>query len=289
MAIISLASSKGGVGKSTLSILIGAELAGYGYRVCVLDCDINQHASAFGEKCTIEGFRVVPDISDHNFLPALREAEAASDVVIVDLAGETSRLNLKALHRSSFVLIPCQASLPDVRDAVKTAAQVDEAQELARVPIARSLIWTRVLPGFEFDHGQACAKDGGGKGARHLPVQPDGAGGLSDDPPDRQNATPDRSSIIGRRERRRDHQRTSGTSGDAGEGGMSDLPELDIEPRRPNLKAIRQTVSDDAVERHARKLGATGSAIQSRRLRASALRSRNTSTSFWRWRRPSAV
>lgn len=37
---------------------------------------------------------------------------------------------------------------------------------------------------------------------------------------------------------------------------MSDLPELDIEPRRPNLKAIRQTVSDDAVERHARKQGA---------------------------------
>ena len=251
-----LASSKGGVGKSTLSILIGAELAGYGYRVSVLDCDINQHASAFGEKCSIERFRVVPDINDHNFLPALREAEARSDVVIVDLAGETSRLNLKALHRSSFVLIPCQASLPDVRDAVKTAAQVDEAQELARVTIARSLIWTRVLPGFESTTAQACPQDGGGEGARHLPVQPDGTGGLPDDPPDRQDAAPDRPSIIGNRERRRDHQRTSGTSGHAGEGGMNELPELDIEPRRPNLKAIRQTVSDDAVERHARKLGA---------------------------------
>ena len=37
---------------------------------------------------------------------------------------------------------------------------------------------------------------------------------------------------------------------------MSELPEIDIEPRRPNLKAIRQTVSDNAVERHARRLGA---------------------------------
>ena len=106
----------------------------------------------------------VPDISDHNFLPALREAEAASDVVIVDLAGETSRLNLKALHRSSFVLIPCQASLPDVRDAVKTAAQVDEAQELARVPIARSLIWTRVLPGFESTTARHVRKTVEGRG-----------------------------------------------------------------------------------------------------------------------------
>jgi hypothetical protein len=37
---------------------------------------------------------------------------------------------------------------------------------------------------------------------------------------------------------------------------MSELPEIDIEPRRPNLKAIRQTVRDDEVERHARKIGA---------------------------------
>jgi chromosome partitioning protein len=164
MAIISIASSKGGVGKSTLSILIGAELAGYNYRVYVLDCDINQHASAFGEKCAIDRFRVVPNINDHNFLPALREAEAEADVVIVDLAGETSRLNLKALYRSSFVLIPCQASLPDVRDAVKTAAQVDEAQELARVPIARSLIWTRVLPGFESTTARHVRKTVEGRG-----------------------------------------------------------------------------------------------------------------------------
>ena len=151
MAILSLASSKGGCGKTSLSILIGAELAGYGYRVTLLDCDINQHASAFGEKCTIPSFRVVSDVGDTRILPALREAEGEADVVIVDLAGETSKLNLKALHRSSFVLIPCQASLPDVRDAVKTVAQVDEAQELARVSIARSLIWTRVLPGFNPD------------------------------------------------------------------------------------------------------------------------------------------
>ena len=167
MAILSLASSKGGCGKTSLSILIGAELAGYGYRVTLLDCDINQHASAFGEKCTIPSFRVVSDVGDTRILPALREAEGEADVVIVDLAGETSKLNLKALHRSSFVLIPCQASLPDVRDAVKTVAQVDEAQELARVSIARSLIWTRVLPGFESKSARHVRKTVEGRG---LPI-----------------------------------------------------------------------------------------------------------------------
>jgi chromosome partitioning protein len=36
-----------------------------------------------------------------------------------------------------------------VRDAVKTVAQIDDAAELARADIARALIWSRVLPGFE--------------------------------------------------------------------------------------------------------------------------------------------
>jgi chromosome partitioning protein len=149
MACLSLASSKGGCGKTTLAILIGSDLALMGYSVTLLDCDLNQHASAFGEKTDIPGFTVMPSIDEASVLQALREAESVSDVVLVDLPGGSSTLALKALQRSNFVLIPCQASLPDVRDAVRTVAQVDDAQELARFPIARSLIWTRVLPGFE--------------------------------------------------------------------------------------------------------------------------------------------
>jgi chromosome partitioning protein len=149
MACLSLASSKGGCGKTTLAILIGSDLALMGYSVTLLDCDLNQHASAFGGKTDIPGFTVMPSIDEASVLQALREAESVSDVVLVDLPGGSSTLALKALQRSNFVLIPCQASLPDVRDAVRTVAQVDDAQELARFPIARSLIWTRVLPGFE--------------------------------------------------------------------------------------------------------------------------------------------
>ena len=37
--------------------------------------------------------------------------------------------------------------LPDVRDAFKTVEQIDDAQELAGARIARSLIWSRIMPG----------------------------------------------------------------------------------------------------------------------------------------------
>jgi chromosome partitioning protein len=36
-----------------------------------------------------------------------------------------------------------------VRDATKTIAQIDDAEELARSPIARAIVWTRFSPGFE--------------------------------------------------------------------------------------------------------------------------------------------
>lgn len=149
MATISIASAKGGCGKTTVALLVGTELALDGYRVTLLDSDLNQHASAFGKKADIPGFGVVPSIDESNVLSELRKAEAENDVVLIDLPGGSSTLALKALQRSNFVLIPCQASLPDVRDAVKTVAQIDDAQDLARSRIARALIWTRLLPGFE--------------------------------------------------------------------------------------------------------------------------------------------
>ena len=60
MATIAIASAKGGCGKTTLAILLGTELALEGYTVALLDCDVNQHATAFGKKAAVSGFAVVP-------------------------------------------------------------------------------------------------------------------------------------------------------------------------------------------------------------------------------------
>jgi chromosome partitioning protein len=149
LAVVSIASAKGGCSKSTLAILLGAEYALDGYKTAILDCDLNQHTTAFGLKAKLPGFSVVPDIGEAEILKALREAEAENDVVLIDLPGGSSTLALKAMQRSHFVLIPMRPSLPDARDAMKTVAQVDDAEELARTPIPRALIWTLFRPGFE--------------------------------------------------------------------------------------------------------------------------------------------
>jgi chromosome partitioning protein len=149
MATISLASVKGGVSKTSLALLLASELALDGYRVALLDADLNQQAAAFGRKSDIANLTIVGDACEDNILALLRQAEADNEVVMVDLPGGSSTLALKSLHRSHFVIVPTQPSLPDVMAAMKTIAQIDDAQELARTPIARAIVWTRVLPGFE--------------------------------------------------------------------------------------------------------------------------------------------
>ena len=149
MAVVSIASAKGGCGKSTIAILLGMEFALDGLRSVVLDCDLNQHTSAFGLKAKLPNFSVKPDIGEGEILKALRSAESDNDVVLVDLPGGSSTLALKAMQRSHFVLVPMRPSLPDARDAMKTVAQIDDAEDLARTPIPRGLVWTLFRPGFE--------------------------------------------------------------------------------------------------------------------------------------------
>jgi chromosome partitioning protein len=169
MATISLASAKGGVGKTTLAILIAAELAlAKGWKVALLDSDLNQHASAFGKRTKIPGLTVIGDVDEENVLSTLRQAEGENDIVIIDLAGGSSTLALMALQRSHFVLVPTQTSLPDTRDAMKTIAQIDNAQELARMPIGRALIWTRVPTQFESRESRHLRKTLEGRGLNIL-------------------------------------------------------------------------------------------------------------------------
>jgi chromosome partitioning protein len=148
-AVVSIASAKGGCSKTTLAVGIGVELALEGYTVVVLDADLNQHATKFGEKADVPNFSVIGEVNEGNILQRMKTVYTTADMVVIDLPGGSSMGAVKALTKSHFVLIPTQHSILDARDAMKTVAQVDDAQELGRYPIPRSLIWTRVMPGFE--------------------------------------------------------------------------------------------------------------------------------------------
>ncbi len=153
MAVIALNSPKGGVAKTTLAILLSSECAFKGHSVALLDADPNQHAALFGEKSTIPNLVFQGDITDQNVISAIRKASKEYDLVFIDLPGATSTLNLKALQLSDFVILPCQTSRPDVRDAMRGIKQIAEAGELKGLPddetIPYSILWTRIPFSFE--------------------------------------------------------------------------------------------------------------------------------------------
>lgn len=153
MAVISLDSAKGGVGKTTLSVNIAVDLALRGLNVTILDCDINQHATRFGtvfkRKYPRVDLKVVGNVTTANVLSQIREAESESDVVVIDLPAGTSELSLRALSKSQLVIIPAQKTVFDVRDATKTALQILDAEDVANVKISSVLVWSRVQARFE--------------------------------------------------------------------------------------------------------------------------------------------
>jgi cellulose biosynthesis protein BcsQ len=55
LMIVSFASSKGGVGKSTICAAIGARLAGRGEEVLILDLDQNRTVERWGRKAKVKG------------------------------------------------------------------------------------------------------------------------------------------------------------------------------------------------------------------------------------------
>ena len=172
-----------------------------------------------------------------------------------------STLALKALQRSNFVIVPCQASLPDVKDAVKTMEQIADAEDLSRAKIARSLIWTRVLPGFELRSAKHVREGIEGTG---LPVFGIGATGACSIPG---NACDGHGASAGgfRSRRRQRMSLRSPQSSSASwrssrwlhEQGSIAVHRSELVPRkRVDLKSIKSADVDDAeVTENSRKLG----------------------------------
>lgn len=172
MAVIALNSPKGGVAKTTLAILLSSECAFKGHSVALLDADPNQHAALFGEKSKIPNLVFQGDITDQNVITAIRKASKDYDLVFIDLPGATTTLNLKALQLSDFVILPCQTSRPDVRDAMRGIKQIAEAGELKGLPddetIPYSILWTRIPFSFESKAARAIREAISKTGARTM-------------------------------------------------------------------------------------------------------------------------
>ena len=143
-AIITIATSKGGGGKTATAITLASNLAAHGLRVVVIDADKNATFSSWHREA-YEGpsFPCIVEIR-HVEVVDLAQAQAENtDVVLIDTAGFENLTAACAIGCSDHVLIPCMPDRGSVAEAIKTARQTAGMARGARRPIPASVILTR--------------------------------------------------------------------------------------------------------------------------------------------------
>lgn len=138
MTIIAVANSKGGVGKSTTAVHLAAWLHDQGYKVVLADCDTQQSSSEWiREACP--GVRAVRlDNPDHilNELPILAQE---ADYVVADGPGSQTETSRALLLRADIAIVPCKASMLEVRALAKATEVLRQAQDI-RGGVPRAII-----------------------------------------------------------------------------------------------------------------------------------------------------
>lgn len=127
--IIVVANSKGGVGKSTLSVHLAAWLAGHGHSVRLADCDTQQSSSEWIREARPDVTAVRLDSPDTilNELPLLAQE---ADFVVADGPGSQTETSRALLLRADLAIVPCKASMLEVRALAKATEVLRVAQDI---------------------------------------------------------------------------------------------------------------------------------------------------------------
>lgn len=127
--IIAVVNSKGGVGKSTLSVHLATWLARHGHRVTLADCDTQQSSSEWVREAapSVHAIRLDNPDTILNDLPGLAEE---TDFVVADGPGSNTETSRALLLRADRAIVPAKASMLEVRALAKATEVVRQAQNI---------------------------------------------------------------------------------------------------------------------------------------------------------------
>ena len=139
--IVSLYSTKGGCGKSTLAVCLAAYWS-QSRKTVLLDADPQASLSV----CRQEVLHVpVFEDTGKGIGKTIAKLAAEYDHVVIDTAGYRRRRNVVALIHSDFVLIPCKPSPFDLREALVAAESLREiaaSRQRKRAPLHYAIVLT---------------------------------------------------------------------------------------------------------------------------------------------------
>jgi chromosome partitioning protein len=146
MSIITVATSKGGAGKTTLAELIAGTVIDRGHSVAAIDADYNHSLSDWIHSNQRYPITVRQQLDETKIIPQAEELSDTHDLLLIDTAGAAMQATIFAIGCADLVLIPCQLSSSDVIEAAKTKQLVDSAATMTRQSILTRVVLTDFQP-----------------------------------------------------------------------------------------------------------------------------------------------
>jgi len=145
MAVVSICSTKGGVGKTTLVICLADAFARQGGSVVILDADPNGHVTAWremaGEDATVD---VIPGVTEDTIQAHIEDVSGRYSIVLVDLEGAASQSVTYAIAWSDLVLMPTKTSGMDLQELYRTYAVVQRTEKALRRRIEARAVFSQI-------------------------------------------------------------------------------------------------------------------------------------------------
>lgn len=147
--VITLATSKGGAGKSTLARSLAAHWLMVGQKPALIDADPQRTLANRHDPSSKLGAVPLVAEPEERVAQAIEELRGARRPIIVDTAGFRNRTTISALVASNLALIPLKPSAEDVDAAIATyelIGEINETPERAGNPIQVAMILTMGAP-----------------------------------------------------------------------------------------------------------------------------------------------
>lgn len=147
MPVISFVSPKGGVGKTTATLLLAGELADAGGTIRIIDADPN---------LPIVDWAKLPGRPDDITVVACRDENAIIDEIergvsearftLVDLEGAATAAVTFAIAQSDLVIIPCKGSHLDATQAARAIKLVKQTARGTKTDIDFAILFSQIPP-----------------------------------------------------------------------------------------------------------------------------------------------
>lgn len=157
MPVITMCSTKGGVGKSTIALILAQSYSAAGSNVTLIDADPNQPLATWAKRfaqSVPSNLTVIGDVNEQNIIDVIDTAALKDPFVIVDLEGSANMTASYSISRADLVLIPLRGKQLDADQASRVIGLVDRESKAYRKEIPYAVVFSLVsaLKSREYAH-----------------------------------------------------------------------------------------------------------------------------------------